>query len=56
MNNVIRDLPGVTAYLDDILVTGDNEGEHRTRLDQLLNRLDKWNYESQLVEIKILCS
>lgn len=48
INNVIRDLPGVLAYLDDILVIAHSEQEHSLRLGKLLETLDKWNFTINL--------
>ena len=36
---MIADLPGVAAYLDDLIVTGSSESEHWSNLDKLLARL-----------------
>ena len=41
MENVLKDLPGVCVFLDDILVTGKNEFEHRENLDRVLSTLQK---------------
>ena len=40
MEMVLKGLPMVVAYLDDILVSGKTEQEHLTNLAQVLDRLD----------------
>ena len=40
MENVLRGIPNVTVYIDDILITGANEEEHLKTLDQVLSRLE----------------
>jgi len=39
MDQMIQDLPGVAAYLDDILVSGDDADQHLSNLRGLLQRL-----------------
>ena len=39
MEQLLRDIPGVVVYLDDILIAGADEAEHRDRLNQVLSRL-----------------
>ena len=41
MDNMLRGLPHVCIYLDDILVTGVNDDEHLRNLDVVLNHLEK---------------
>ncbi len=41
METILQDLPHVCVYLDDILVTGPNEQEHLTTLEEVFRRLDK---------------
>ena len=45
METVLKGLPMVVAYLDDILVAGKTEQEHLTHLAQVLEHLDSaaWN-------------
>ena len=40
MEGVLRDLPKVVVYLDDILITGHDETDHLQTLEQVLTRLD----------------
>ena len=39
MENLLRDIPHVTVYLDDVLVTGKDDREHLAILDIVLDRL-----------------
>lgn len=41
IETVLVDLPGVRAYLDDIIVNGATPEEHAQRLDSLLLRVSK---------------
>ena len=41
MEGILRGIPQVCVYLDDILVTGRTEEEHLQRLDMVLQRLEK---------------
>ena len=39
MENLLKDIPGVVVYLDDILISGKSESEHLTILEEVLQRL-----------------
>ena len=39
MDSMLKGIPGVCVYLDDILVSGTNDSEHRQRLDRVLEIL-----------------
>ena len=41
MEGLLRDIPGVVIYLDDILVTGKTETEHLGTLREVLKRLEE---------------
>ena len=41
MEQLLRDIPGVLCYLDDILVTGSNIGEHDYRLKLVFSKLQE---------------
>ena len=41
MENLLRDIPHVTVYLDDVLVTGKDDREHLAILDIVLDRLEQ---------------
>ncbi len=40
MENLLRGIPHVTVYIDDILVTGETESEHLQNLEEALQRLE----------------
>ena len=39
MEGILQGIPGVTSYIDDILVTGETEEEHLKALEEVLKRL-----------------
>jgi len=39
MENLLKDIPGVVVYLDDILLSGKTDGEHLATLEAVLHRL-----------------
>ena len=39
MENLLKDIPGVVVYLDDILITGKTDNEHLATLEEVLQRL-----------------
>ena len=39
MESLIKDIPGVVCYLDDLLVSGSTKGQHDQRLSMLLSKL-----------------
>lgn len=41
MESVLNGIPGVTVYLDDILVTGPTEEEHLSALEKVLGRMSE---------------
>ena len=41
MDSLLKGVPGVVVYLDDILVTGPSEEEHLSSLKQVLTRLQE---------------
>jgi len=41
MSQILSDLPGVTVYIDDILIFATSEGEHKHRLEAVLRRLEQ---------------
>ena len=41
MEGLLRDIPGVVVYLDDILITGRTDEEHLAALETVLARLEK---------------
>ena len=41
MDSLLAGIPGVTVYLDDILVTGKTEDDHLSALEEVLKRLSQ---------------
>ncbi len=41
MEQMLRGIPGVVIYMDDILITGETEVEHLNSLEEVLKRLTK---------------
>ena len=41
MENVLQGLPGVSVYIDDILVTGKTLEDHLKNLEAVLTRLEE---------------
>lgn len=39
MENLLKDIPGVVVYLDDILITGKTEKEHLVTFEEVLQPL-----------------
>lgn len=42
MENILREIPGVSVFLDDIKVTGSTDEEHLQRLEPVFTRLNKF--------------
>ena len=40
MESLLRDIPGVAVYIDDILITGKNDEEHLATLERIIHRLE----------------
>ena len=47
MENVLRGIPNVIVYIDDILVTGVNDQDHLKTLSIVLDRLEKAGFRAQ---------
>ena len=41
IENILQGIPGVVAYLDDILISGDSEASHLKALEEVLRRLEE---------------
>ena len=41
MEGVLKDIPGVVVYLDDILITGQTDADHLKSLQETLSRLER---------------
>ena len=52
MDQLTQDLPGVAAYIDDILVSGDNAEQHLENLRRLLQRLQDRGLRCNLKKCK----
>ncbi|XP_018371357.1 PREDICTED: uncharacterized protein K02A2.6-like [Trachymyrmex cornetzi] len=48
IENILKDIPGVTVFLDDIKVTGTNDAEHLHRLELVFQRLHEYNIKVNL--------
>ena len=48
MDSLVGDLPGVAAYLDDLIVTGRTEEEHWENLSKLLAKLQEHGFRVRL--------
>ena len=46
IDTVLKGIPGVQVYLDDILVTGSSETEHLHNLDLVLTRLNEFGLKA----------
>jgi hypothetical protein len=40
MESILRDIPNIVVYIDDILITGTSEEEHLETIHRVLNRLE----------------
>ncbi|KFD63475.1 hypothetical protein M514_08570 [Trichuris suis] len=48
MDTLIAGLHGVVAYLDDVIVVGKTEEDHKRNLDALLQRIPEWGFHIRL--------
>ena len=48
MENILSGIPNVVSYLDDILVTGNDDAEHLTTLKAVFNRLQQFGLRLKL--------
>lgn len=54
IENILRGIPGVTVFLDDIKITGETDEIHIDRLEQVLTRLAKHNIRINLEKSEFL--
>ena len=54
MENVLRGIPKVSVYIDDILITGENEEEHLKILAQVLSKLEQAGLRVQKPKCKFM--
>ena len=53
MEQLLRDIPGVCCYLDDILISGPTCGEHDTTLRRVLTKLQSAGLKLSLEKCSI---
>ena len=56
MENILRGIPGVTVYIDDILITGPDDKRHLNSLKEVLSRLDKVGLRAKESKCKFMAS
>ena len=54
MEKILQSIPGVVVYLDDILITGKNEGEHLANLQQVLERFKQYGIRLKQAKCRIM--
>ena len=54
MEKILQAVPGVVVYLDDILITGKNEGEHLANLQQVLERFKQYGIRLKQAKCRIM--
>ena len=54
MDKVLHGIPGVTCYIDDILISSLDEATHLKVLDAVLERLKKHGFRLKLVKCQFL--
>ena len=54
MDTVLQGIPGVTCYIDDILISSPDEAGHIKTLDTVLERLEKHGFRLKLVKCQFL--
>ena len=53
---MLQGIPGVVLYIDNILITGKNEGEHMSNLKELLNWLRQSGLRLKLAKCNFMVS
>ena len=48
IDTIVKGIDGVVCYIDDILITGQNDQEHRNRLEAVLSRLERYGVQLKL--------
>ena len=54
MDTILQGIPGVTCYIDDILITGATEEEHLQRLEVVLRRLQQHGFRLKKAKCKYM--
>lgn len=55
MEQTLQGIPGVTVFLDDILVTGQNDSEHLSRLKLVCKRLQESGFTVSKNKCRLFC-
>ena len=53
---VLEGMPQVVCYIDDILITGETEGEHPNNLEEVLKHLKRHNVQIRKEKCVFLAS
>ena len=53
MDTMLADVPGAAAYLDDVIVVGRTEEEHRANLDTVFKRIEEFGFHIRLDKCKL---
>ena len=54
MVQILQGMDNVACFLDDILVTAENDDQHLQRLEQVLARLDKCGIRASLTKCSLM--
>ncbi|XP_048590103.1 uncharacterized protein K02A2.6-like [Nematostella vectensis] len=54
IDTILKGIDGVVCYIDDILITGRNDREHKARLEAVLERLEKYGISLKLSKCSFL--
>ena len=55
MDTMLADLPFATAYLDDIIIVSQNEGDHGAHLGRVLNKISEYGFRVEPEMCSFLC-
>jgi hypothetical protein len=56
MENLFKDLPNVTVYIDDILITGEMDEEHLKTLQEVLCHLERVGLKARKSKCRFMAS
>lgn len=54
INTILKGIDGVVCHIDDILITGQNDQEHRNQLEAVLSRLQRYAVQLKLSKCSFL--